>query len=419
MKKLKLVSLLVCLVVVAVFSLSACTKTVQAQDLMEGILPNEVETLQDLQEGNQKATDFAVRLLKNCNEDGKNVLLSPLSVLSALGMTMNGASGETLSQMEATLGFNANDLNSYLYSYCKNLPNAEKYKLSLANSIWFIDDDKFTVEKNFLQTNADYYGANCYKTPFNNQTLKDINNWVKNNTDGLIPKVIDEIDRDAVMYLINTVLFDAEWPEYYLKDEVRKDTFHKENGEEQTCDFMFSTEYRYLEDQNATGFIKNYFGNKYAFVALLPNEGVSLDEYVNSLDGETLCATLGGKKGNYIVLTSIPKFKTEYSASLNKVLRSMGMQNAFKPLEADFSKLGNYEYANIYINNVIHKTKIEMSEKGTKAGAVTVVEMNKNGAVQDPNEKIIKQVYLTRPFVYMLIDCENNVPFFIGTLASV
>ncbi len=421
MKKFKFLSFLFCMFFVTALFLTSCNNiaTVQAKDLMEGISANNVEKLQSLESGNVKSTDFAVKLLQRSKDGDKNIFLSPLSILSALGMTMNGASGETLSQMEETLGFTASELNSYLYTYCQNLPNGDKYKVKLANSIWFKDDDNFTVERQFLQTNADYYGANCYKTPFDNQTLKDINNWVNENTDGLIKKVLDQIPQDAVAYLINTLIFDAEWPEHYKKNQVRNDTFYKPSGEEQVCEFMFSTEYIYLEDEKATGFIKTYYGYKYAFAALLPNENVSIEEYVNSLEGETLHTTLGGKKGNYKVFTSIPKFETEYSTSLNQVLCDMGMVNAFSPLQADFSNLGNYEGYNLYINNVIHKTKIEMGEKGTKAGAVTVVEMNKASAQAPSEEIIIKQVYLTRPFVYMIIDFENKVPLFIGTLNSV
>ena len=382
---------------------------------MEGVTPNSVTALTDLSSGSVDATDFAIRLFKQTNEDGKNTLISPLSVLCALAMTANGAEGETREQMEAVLGMSVEELNLYLYSYINSLPQGEKYKLSVANSIWFTDDDRFTVNQDFLQTNADYYGADIYKTPFDKQTLKDINNWVKNETDNMIPKVLEDIPDAAIMYLINALAFEAEWTEIYEKNQVRDKTFTKEDGTKQDVELMYSTEGKYLEDENATGFVKYYKERKYAFVALLPNEGVTVSEYVNSLDGASLAALLANAESRSVE-TAIPKFESEYDIEMSSILEAMGMSNAFNVTFADFTGIGDSTEGGIYISKVIHKTYIQVGEKGTKAGAVTAIEMN-DGSAGPPDE--IKQVYLDRPFVYMLIDCETNTPFFIGTVMDV
>ena len=382
---------------------------------MEGVTPNSVTALTDLSSESVDATDFAIRLFKQTNEDGKNTLISPLSVLCALAMTANGAEGETREQMEAVLGMSVEELNLYLYSYINALPQGEKYKLSVANSIWFTDDDRFTVNQDFLQTNADYYGADIYKTPFDKQTLKDINNWVKNETDNMIPKVLEDIPDAAIMYLINALAFEAEWTEIYEKNQVRDKTFTKEDGTKQDVELMYSTEGKYLEDENATGFVKYYKERKYAFVALLPNEGVTVSEYVNSLDGASLAALLANAESRSVE-TAIPKFESEYDIEMSSILEAMGMSNAFNVTFADFTGIGDSTEGGIYISKVIHKTYIQVGEKGTKAGAVTAIEMN-DGSAGPPDE--IKQVYLDRPFVYMLIDCETNTPFFIGTVMDV
>ena len=227
MKKTRISLVIISLLLVCAMAvnLTGCTMEVQAKDLMEGITPNNVNALDDLSSQNADVTDFAIRLFKASNENGKNTLISPLSVLCALAMTANGAEDETLAQMEEVLGMTAEELNLYLYSYMKNLPQGDKYKLSVANSIWFKDDSRFSVNQSFLQTNADYYGAEIFKSPFNGQTLKDINNWVKNETDNMIPKIIDEIPKEALMYLINALAFEAEWTEIYEKDQVRDKTF--------------------------------------------------------------------------------------------------------------------------------------------------------------------------------------------------
>ena len=81
---------------------------------------------------------------------------------------------------------------------------------------------------------------------FDEKTLRDINNWVKKNTDGMIEKIIDDLDPDAVMYLINTVLFDAEWESIYKKDEIRDGTFTALDGTKRTISMMYSEEHSYL-----------------------------------------------------------------------------------------------------------------------------------------------------------------------------
>ena len=412
MKKTMLAFLSLLLVCAMAVNLSGCATTVQAANLMEGVTPNKVTALNDLSDQNAAITDFAIRLFQTSEENGKNTLVSPLSVLCALAMTANGAEEETLQQMEDVLGMTTEEMNLYIYSYMQALPQDEKYKLSLANSIWFTDHERFTVNQDFLQTTADYYGADIYKAPFNEQTCKDINNWVKEKTDGMIPSALDEIPADALMYLINALAFDAEWADVYEKYQVKDGEFTKEDGTKQECEFMYSTESNYFEDEKATGFLKYYKSGKYAFVAMLPKEGVSVSEYIASLSGESLNEMLSNPECA-TVYTSIPKFETSYSVEMTEILKSMGMTEAFDPNNADFAGLGSSTGGNISISRVIHKTFISVEEKGTKAAAVTIVEPG-DGAAMEPEQP--KEVYLDRPFVYMLIDCENNIPFFIGTM---
>ena len=415
MKKTRLFLMIVSLflVLVTAVHLSGCA-VVEAKDLMEGIAPASVDAEEITDDQNASVTDFAIRLLQATEKEGENTLLSPLSVLCALAMTQNGAKGETLEQMEEVLGMNVGELNLYLYSYVTNLPQGEKYKLSLANSIWFTEDGRFAVNPEFLQTNADYYGADLYQAPFDQRTCREINAWVKAKTDGMIPHILDQIPPDALMYLVNALAFEAEWEEVYTKHQVRDGEFTKEDGTKQRVTFMNGSEYTYLEDANATGFVKRYKDGKYGFVALLPKEGVSVSEYIASLDGTSLHALLANPQYT-TVNTSIPKFETACDLEMSEILRSMGMTAAFDSDNADFSGLGSYTDGNIYIGRVLHKTFLSVGEKGTRAGAATVIEMvGESCAPQEP-----KRVCLDRPFVYMLVDLENNVPFFIGTAMNV
>lgn len=215
---LTMVSLL--LLCVMTVSMTGCSGNVQAQDLMKGITSNEVKVPDDIISQNTNVTDFAVRLFQANEKSGENTLLSPLSVLCALAMTANGTREQTLNEMEKVLGMNAEDLNLYLYNYRNQLPRSESGRLSLANSIWFTEEERFTVNQDFLQINADYYSADIYRTPFNDQTCNDINNWVKENTDEMIPKILEQISPDAIMYLVNALAFEAEWAEIYEAHQV-------------------------------------------------------------------------------------------------------------------------------------------------------------------------------------------------------
>ena len=404
------------LVLAMALGVTACSQ-VSANDLMKDVPAKAVDVLPDMDAGAAAAADFGVRLFKTSMEEGENTLISPLSVLYALAMTANGADGETLTQMEQVLGMDVDNLNSYMLAYLDLLPESKDYKMSLANSIWFKDDPNFTVEQSFLQTNADYYGAGAYKAAFDEGTRNDINNWVKEHTDGMIPEIIDEIPDEAIMYLVNALAFDAKWADEYEEHQIREGRFTMEDGTRQDVDMMHSEEYTYLEDEMATGFIKYYKDRKYAFVAMLPNEGVSVSQYVDSLTGEHLRELLNNPQ-DLTVFASIPKFETEYDIEMSEVLQEMGMTDAFDWRVADFSRLGAYNVdgMNICINRVLHKTFISVSEQGTRAGAATAVEMVAEGAMEIVE---FKEVVLDRPFVYMLIDCETNLPFFIGTMMNV
>ena len=409
------IAIFLCLSLLAtgLLGLTGCAAKVQADDLMKGITPEKTSGRAADDAFKNGAADFAVRLFQNTREEGKNSLISPLSVMLALSMTANGAKGETLAQMEVLLGGDIpiDTLNEYLHAYVGGLPSVEKAKLTLANSIWF-KDSGFTVEEDFLQRNADYYGAAVYKSAFDEKTLRDINNWVKENTDGVIDKIVDQMDPYAAMYLVNTVLFDAEWQNIYHKHEVRDGTFTAIDGAKRTVSMMYSNESLYLDDGKATGFLKPY-KNGYSFAALLPNEGVALDDYIASLTGEGFLTTVKNAKEGPVE-AAMPKFSYDYGIEMSDVLKALGMTVPFDAELADFSGLGHSSDGNIYISCVLHKAYIAVDEKGTKAGAATAIEAPAAGDWEDR-----RRVILDRPFVYAIIDNTAGLPIFIGAVTDI
>ncbi|MBC8059744.1 MAG: serpin family protein [Clostridiaceae bacterium] len=388
------------------------TLKVLAQDLMKGIVPQKVASIELKDNFIRSTSDFSVDLFKQAYTKGENSLVSPTSVYLALGMTANGADGNTLKEFETLLGkysINIRDLNAYYNSLSKKLTKVDSGKLSIANSIWYRQD--FDVKKDFLQTNADYYNASAYKADFNEQkTVEDINKWVKFNTGNLIDKIIDKTDANTVMYLINAVYFQDQWKKIYEKDDIRKDTFQLENGTKQSVDFMYSEEDWYLKDDKAEGFIKPYKNGKYSFVALIPNKDVNIDNYISSLTGESFVKLLKNKLEE-TVTTGLPKFKEEYSIKLVDPLKKMGLNDCFYPDKANFTKMVSSNPGDIFVGEILHKTFITVDAEGTKAAAVTEVEMRTKGS-----SIISHSIILNRPFVYAIIDNETNLPLFMGTM---
>lgn len=403
--------------------LTGCAgKAASSQDLMKGVKPSGQDKGLSAADGNVPETDevwdnaliadFGLRLFRAAFVENQNTLLSPVSLLAALGMAANGGSGETLAQMEAVLGQSTDALNSW-YKYGTGYRDDV---LCLANGIWFREDPSLTVKEEFLQKNADYYGAGLYKAPFDETTLLDINSFVEEHTNGMIKDILDEIPREAVMYLVNALAFDAQWQEIYKENQVHDGTFTTEFGTPQDVQMMWSEENRYLENDLATGFIKLYGpeNGRYAFAALLPKENVTLRQLLESLDGKQLQSLLANPQ-RVTVQTAIPKFETEYDTEMSELLAAMGMPDAFDSGIADFSGLGTSADGNIYLSRVIHKTFISVAEKGTKAGAATVVEAACESALEMEE---IKEVILNRPFLYMIVDTLSNTPIFMGTMVN-
>lgn len=367
-------------------------------------------------------TNFGVELLKQTHNEADNVLVSPLSVEYALSMTANGARDNTLVQMESILGMPVDDLNAQLHAYQQFLSTREgatendtqTQALKLANAIWFKDD--LDVNRDFLQVNANYYGAGAFQAPFDTSTKDDINQWVSDHTDAMIPELVDEIPDEAIMYLVNALAFEERWLDPYEDSQVRDGTFTTQDGTEQTAGFMYSDEDSYLEGAGATGFTKAYEGARFKFVALLPDEGTTVDDLIAHLDGETLRTML--TESEYITVhTALPKFENEFDTNLVDALAAMGMPDAFDADLANFTGIATVEPGhNIIINRILHKTYISVDETGTKAAAATSVEMMNETSAMEPEDE--KTVYLDRPFAYLIVDQYSELPVFMGVVRT-
>lgn len=364
------------------------------------------------------AAEFALNMMKEAIKQESNALISPVSLISALSMTANGAKGETLAEFEKVLGSEIEQLNR---DFSKSSIDGEGVKT--ANSIWVKDTPSLKIKQSFINLNKKHYGAEVYKEDFSNSTLNKINRWVSDNTDGLIKNGLDEISSDAVMYLINTVLFDAEWKNKFNSNQIiRNQNFTSENGETQKVT-MLSDEFAANDDNYFTlgkteGIIMDYT-NGYSFAALLPDEGTSISQALNSFSGNQLANTLVKRHntektdGTFLILTKVPKFEFDCSFKFGKTLANLGMPLAFNPMKADFSGISDSSVYPLYISEVYHNTKISFTENGTKAGAATYVEM-KFGSARPPES--VKKLYFDRPFIYIIFKTNTGLPLFMGTV---
>ena len=208
--------------------------------------------------------------------------------------------------------------------------------------------------------------------------------------------------KNVVACLMNAAAFEAEWEELYEKDYIYEEEFHNEDGRVVNVDMLHSKEYGWIEDKHLTGFIKPYKDEKYAFMALLPDEGVSMKKVIKKLDFTGLFSNAEDEK----VTVTMPEYKYDFGQDLTEICKELGIRSAFTP-GADFSPMST-EW--LRLDSIIHKAHIEVDRHGTKAAAVTM------GMVMCGCAPMMKQriVILDRPFIYAIMDTETKLPIFAG-----
>lgn len=351
------------------------------------------------------ATDFAIALLQSVHTEGATTVVSPLSVMTAIAMTANGAAGQTRAQIEQMLGASIEQWNDRFAAA------GESDSLISANSIWIRNTPNLTVKEDFLNIAEMRYGAEVCRAAFDETTCSEINEWVSENTDGRIEKIVETISADTAMYLINALCFEADWANPFYENEVMSGEFHAADGTNETVELMRGDVTRYLEGENVVGFCKDYVDDRFTFLALLPDETITAEDYLDTLSAETLSAILSGetKKGLYV---SLPKLTLQTELTLNDALCNMGMTDAFDAGKADFSALADVADGELYIGRVAHQTQLTIDTQGTKAAAATSVEMMFRMSIKQ------EKIELTRPFLLAIWDNEFDLPVFLGIVNS-
>ncbi|MEB3343469.1 serpin family protein [Okeania sp.] len=348
------------------------------------------------------------------SQSNENIFISPSSVAIALSMTYNGASGNTQTAMAKALNFEGmsleevNQENKRLGSLLKSL-NSE-VKLDIANSIWTKKGISFHPD--FIQRNQDFYQSKVSEIDFNDpQTPDIINNWVKDSTQGKVNRIIDKLESDVVMVLLNAIYFKADWEQAFAKNSTKEMPFHLPNGKQKQHPIMFqSSQYLYYEDEDFQAVSLPYREGRVSMYVFLPRKEVGLDKFYEILNEENWENWMVMFDYNKVNL-GLPKFKTEYEVSLNNVLKSLGMEIAFDSKVADFSGMCPIP-ADLYINEVKHKTFVEVNETGTEAAAVTSVIMKTRSA-----EKVVNML-VDRPFFFAIRDNDSGTILFMGEITN-
>lgn len=363
--------------------------------------------------------EFAIDLFKATykNENKTNLFISPLSVDMALGMTWNGAAGNTRTEMQAALrnqGYTAEDINEYAKSLREALINVDpSTKLAIANSIWYRAG--FTVEQSFIDVNKTNYNAEIKNLDFSSpNAVKEINNWCATNTNDKIPEIIKEIPPSTVMYLINAIYFKGIWKYQFEKKNTQDLPFTKENGTTQNVKMMSQTEnLGYSGDENAR-YLEMPYGNKaFSMIVILPQPEKDLKDVIQNINNDSWNNANKNMQTRSINL-QLPQFKLECDYDMEgNILPDMGMKLAFNPYLADFT--GINKSGNLYISLVKHKTFVEVNEKGTEAAAVTVVGIDYTSSEKPQSINFS----VNQPFLFAIKENSTGVILFIGKVGEI
>src|SRR4030043_565414 len=344
-----------------------------------------------------------------------NIMISPLSVSYALGMTYNGADGTTLQAFNDVLHFGDLTTEEVNESY-KDLMDQllhldDQVEFSIANSIWYRLG--FSVLSEFIKTNKDYFDAEVKDIDFSDpQTVEVINQWIEDKTNDKIKDMLDFIPVDAVIYLINAIYFNAQWKYEFEKEDTYEGDFNLADGTKDQVDYMRVTgNFVYTSNEDFTAVELPYGDSTFSMVVMLPSLGKEVSDLVAKLDVIHWDSWFNNS-GLMGVQVDLPKFKYGFKNFLNDPLIILGLGVAFSE-GADFTRIN--PAGNLFISRVIHQTFIDVQEEGTEAAAATIVEI-----IYERGNGGGSPIYfnVNKPFLYLIKENSTGAIIFIGKVGK-
>ena len=359
-------------------------------------------------QGNTFAFEFIDRI--NQAENG-DFIISPLSMQFLLGMLLDGAQGTTAEEISQVLGYGAGEVeavNDYCLSMLEQLPSLDnKTKLSIANAIFA--NKQYSILDSYKRTVGKFYQAEVSNLDFSDgaRSLKTINGWCSDKTNGMIPKVLESVSADMLSYLFNAMYFKSEWNDKFSKSETADETFTDESGARRPVPMMKKQKSLTYQENDDYRVVRLKYGNgAFNMLVVLPQTGKTLRE---------VSAAIKASDWNEFLQTMVscdvdlwlPKFETRYSRSLNDILSQMGMPSSFQPGTANFKAMSDYALCLSYVKQ---DAVIKVDEEGTEAAAVSHAGMLAMAVA--PGEHVV--FHADHPFLYLITENSTGVILFAG-----
>ena len=367
--------------------------------------PKEIELAEGERKLIESNNDFAFNLFREARID-TSCVLSPLSITYALGMLNNGADGQTLKEINQTLGFGeagADAINAFCQKMLREANTLdEKTKALIANTIFVNEGLGFRLQEGFIDKANTYYSAEPQNRDFNDgETMDVINQWANDHTEGMIPEVLNEASfhPEAVSYLLNALYFKGMWSSPFKKEMTTNESFG--GGKEVPMMHKMGQDFQYTENDLYQAIRLPYGNGAYQMTVFLPREDKTIGEVLETLNGsnwqfDSLPTEVDLK---------LPRFETDTYQPLVKEMSELGMPSAFTLL-AEFPWFCN---RSVYISNMFQVAKIKLDEEGTEAAAVTVIGYDSTAMPDEP-----KRFHANRPFLYIISEQSTGAIFFIG-----
>jgi len=348
------------------------------------------------------------------NED--NLFISPYSIFTALAMTYEGARGETADEMATVLSVEQD--NESFHNYMKNLYEVlntknEEYNISTANALWV--KENLQLLEAYLNVIRDYYGGDATEVDYSNptQAAMIINQWVENQTNGLIKDLItaDAISPLTALILTNAIYFKGIWKTQFDPVNTTNRTFEisTEKSVETPTMNLIDTEdvFNYTETDDLQILELPYTGDDISMIILLPKDN-DLSSTIDAIDSDMFSDWKDSMVETKVDIY-LPKFKVETSYTLREHLITMGMNIPFIP-SADFSGITGGK--DLFISQVIHKAFIDVNEEGTEAAAATAVIMTYS--INEGSSRIVFDC--NHPFIYLIQHKQTGTILFMGSI---
>ncbi len=358
---------------------------------------------------------FAFDIFRNVVENSpgsENVIISPLSISSALSMTLNGANGATRDSMLEALrlnGLTPGIINNSYKDLTEALLNVDKRVLiSVANSVW--TEKNFIVKKPFIDILTEFYNAESRSFDVTDPLAPDlINNWIESKTNGLIKNMIDKLDANTVMLLINAIYFKGKWKSQFDVANTVQGSFYKSNGASDQVPMMKQTsDFKIYKGEGFTLAELPYGQGNFVMDVILPDDNNGINNILPLISDNNLKVWLNQMSERKTDLT-FPKFKYGFKKELKNVLSDMGMGIAFTD-NADFSNISDID---LLISFVLHQAFIETNEEGTEAAAATIVGIYTTSMPAGPFI-----LNIDHSFLYIIRETTTNSILFMGRVTD-